>query len=104
MSKIKKFEDFVNENVKSESLEINITENESDERSNEEQELSYSVDYTKTINGDTISFDGTLKPYDTGRATEYSFEPNFFTDEYSEEYYDKHWEEVEEEILKEFNK
>ena len=62
-------------------------------------EHSYKA-YTKTINNDTISFDGTLIPYHTGRSLEYSFEPNTFSDEY----YDEHWEEIEEEILKEFNK
>lgn len=103
--KIKRFEDFINENVKSESLKIKITENESDPRSFEEEtDTYYSVDYTRTINGDTINFDGTLKPYHTGRSLEYSFEPNTFSDEYSEKYWDEHWEDIEEEILKEFNK
>lgn len=53
-----------------------------------------------------IEIDGYLKPYDTGRAVNYEFEPdiNSADDFETQEYYDENYEDIEQEILDEFYK
>ena len=57
------------------------------------------VTYSTTINNVEIEFEGTLIPYNTGRAINYKFDPYPFDDEASGTYYDESWETIEEEIL-----
>ncbi len=59
----------------------------------------FNVNYQKTIDGNLIEIEGTLIPYNSGRADELRFEPNYFTDENSEYYYDNNWEDIESQIL-----
>lgn len=101
--KIKRLSEFLNEDFKySEDVIINI-EKIDDERGLENKVPSYSVNYTKQFDGETIEIEGTLKSYNSGRSIEYKFEPDNFSDDNSESYYDENWEEIEEEILQEFN-
>ena len=105
MNKIKRLSDILNESVSHEEgtiIEIKIIKG--DERApKSNKKPNYTVNYQKNIDGETIEFDGTLKPYDSGRSVDYNFEVDFFTDDNSENYYDENWEDVEEEILKKFN-
>jgi hypothetical protein len=84
-------------------VKIEITKNESDERSDVEDE-TYHVNYTFLLAGDIKEIEGTLNPYHTGRDTEYEFEPSYFADKETEDYYSENWEEIEDEILEEFYK
>jgi len=81
-----------------ESSEITITRVYADERRpfNHTDDPKYDVYYCKTINGEVFELDGTLKPYYTGRTTEYEFEPGECSDQ---DYFDENWEEIEKEIL-----
>lgn len=64
---------------------------------------SIRVDYSRTVDGNQIEFDGTLAKYRTGRSEEHTFEPGWFLDKSSEAYYDENWEQVEDEILQAYN-
>jgi hypothetical protein len=61
------------------------------------------VNYTIVSENDIIEITGTLKPFKTGRCTEYSFEPDTFLNESDEEYWDENWDTIEEEIIQHFN-
>jgi hypothetical protein len=80
----------MNESMHTEGLKIEITKNNKDE---------YEVLYVYEDDMNFYEFTGNLLPYYTGRATEYSFEPNRFMDEESEKFYDDNWEMIEEQIL-----
>lgn len=62
------------------------------------------VTYSTTIGDVEIEFEGTLIPYNTGRAINYKFDPDWFADEESGVWFDEHWEEIEEEILNSYYK
>ena len=89
----------LNENVK-----IEITKNEPDYRSNRIKNDTYHVNYSFTMDEDEKEIEGILNPYGTGRATDYEFEPDYYTDDETEEYYDENWEEIRDEIMEEFYK
>lgn len=59
------------------------------------------VDYISNKYGAEIELSGVLIPYNTGRTTDYRFEPNWFKDEVSENIFAENWEEIEEEIKNE---
>ena len=81
--------------------EIEITEEEPDYRSGIKHETRYNVIYRKNVDGIDIEIEGVLKPYHTGRAVEYGFEPGYNEPE-SEKYWDENWEAVEDEIRDKF--
>lgn len=83
---------------------IEITPNESDERSNRKERKTYHVNYQFILNDDVKEIEGTLSPYDSGRAIDYEFDSDYFTDKETEEYYDDNWEEVRDQIMEEFYK
>lgn len=62
------------------------------------------VTYSTTINNVEIEFEGTLIPYNTGRAINYKFDPYPFSDEESGVWFDENWEQAEAEILNEYYK
>ena len=84
---------------------ISITKIEPDERAPETgHEASYHVNYQVDKDGETIEIEGTLKPYDTGRGTEYEFAPSsWFSDPSHEKYYDENHEYIQDEILAKFS-
>lgn len=88
--------------------EIEFTPIESDERmsTNDEKPKSFDVSYVlyNEFNDIEGEISGTLKPYHSGRAWEYEFEPSWFDDEFTENYFDQKWEKIEEEILEKFHK
>lgn len=93
-------EQVISESDFSQQVEITITKNDPDERAPEKNSPpTYSVDYVIGEELNMLQFTGTLKPYHTGRDTEYEFEPSWFQDDESEEYYSDNWEEIEEQIL-----
>lgn len=62
-----------------------------------DEKSGYSVHLEKTLdNGEIFELDGELKPFNTGRAIEYEFEPDYVSDD---DYYDENWELIEEHIL-----
>ena len=63
---------------------------------------SYDVTYSFMLNNDLKEITGKLTSYDSGRATEYEFESDWFTDKKTEVYYDENWEEIQDEILDKF--
>ena len=79
--------------------QIEITSTEQDLRSGKKQQKTFDVNYNKTVNGQPVEITGVLSPYNTGRGTEYEFQPNFFTDAESENYFNENWEAVQDEIL-----
>lgn len=81
-----------------EGLNIEITKKECDEKNDKECD-GYDVVYTRNINDSTYTIYGSLIPYNTGRMTDYKFEPDDFEDQESEDYYDNNHEEIEEEII-----
>lgn len=81
-----------------EGLNIEITKKECDENGNKDCD-GYDVVYSKTIDDVTYIIYGSLIPYNTGRMTDYKFEPDDFEDQESEDYYDNNHEEIEEEII-----
>ena len=81
---------------------IEITPVEPDERSPRNGDISYHVNYQKTVDGNPIEIEGTLKPHHTGRAIEYGFEPSYFDDNTVEAYWDANWEAIEDEIRNKF--
>jgi hypothetical protein len=66
--------------------------------------VTYKVNYQKTVNDGLVEIEGTLKPYDTGRAIEYEFEPDgWFADPAHQQYYSDNWEQIQDEILNAFS-
>ena len=65
----------------------------------EKRDDSIHVEYSLSINNRDIEISGQLRPYHTGRAIEYEFEPSWFSSKQSELYYDENWEKVESQIL-----
>lgn len=93
-------EQVIRESGPESDVDITITRDETDERRPERKSKpTYSVEYVYREGDSMIQFSGSLKPYHTGRDTEYEFEPSWFQDDESEDYYGKHWEEIEDEIL-----
>lgn len=86
---------------------IEFTPIESDERrpNNDEKPKSFDVSYVlyNEFNDIEGEISGTLKPYHSGRAWEYEFEPSWFDREFTEDYYETKWEDIEEEILEKFH-
>ena len=79
--------------------QIEITPTEQDIRSGKKQQKTFDVNYNKTVDGVPVEITGVLSPYNTGRGTEYEFQPNFFTDAEAETYFNENWEAVQDEIL-----
>jgi hypothetical protein len=79
--------------------EIEITPTEQDPRSGKKQQKNFDVNYNKTVDGVPLEITGVLSPYNTGRGTEYEFQPDFFTDVEAENYFNENWETVQDEIL-----
>jgi hypothetical protein len=94
---------YMNENVNVESPKITITPQYHDEKDNRKQSIKYDVNYQISVNGQEIEIEGVLKPYHTGRAEEYEFEPGWFAEDADSDYYDEHSEEIEEQILAQFS-
>lgn len=86
-------------NESAESIEIEITPHDQDERYSKKQIKSYDVNYQVTVNGNLIEITGTLKPYNSGRGEFFKFEPDYFVDADSENYFDENWEEIESQII-----
>lgn len=74
------------ENIKVQTLTDGVTE----------------VNYQSMDNGVIIEIEGTLARINTGRLTDYTFEPSFFLNDQSESFYDENWERIEDAILSEF--
>lgn len=85
--------------TESESPFIDISEVEPDPRDPRNKAKRYNVNYQIDIEGHTIEITGTLNPYNTGRSTEYEFEPDAFIDDVADEYYSNNWEDIEKNIL-----
>ena len=83
--------------------DIQIIKNEPDERSPRNQDISYHVNYQKSVDGEIIEIEGDLRPHHTGRSVEYGFEPGYFTDKVAENYWDENWETIEDEIRDKFH-
>lgn len=105
---IKKFNEFINESLESQSLPeegkpvIIITKDINDERNPYDTKITYSVDYQLTIDGELIQISGTLAE---NRGGNYEFEDDgWWTDEESEAYWDENYEEVNDQIVDEFHK
>ena len=90
------------ENTENRGIEIDITKIEQDERDPRKQKEKYKVNYLITMGDNFIEIEGILNPYYTGRDVEFSFEPDYFSDEESEKYYDDNWEDIETQILDKF--
>lgn len=99
IDKIKNLKQSLNENLEPNNTKIEINPIEPDERSHQKQMKSYQVNYQIIVNGQLMEIDGILNPYNTGRNTEYKFEPSNFLDDETEQYYDNNWENIESEIL-----
>lgn len=86
--------------------EIKFTPIESDERGPEKDKKPKSFDVSYVLYNEFNDIEGeisgSLKPYHSGRAWEYEFEPSWFDQEWTEDYYDTNWEAIEEEVLKKF--
>lgn len=105
---IKKFNQFINENLESQSLPeegkptIIITKDVNDERNPYDTKTSYSVDYQLTLDGDLIQISGSLAENSGGN---YEFEDDgWWADEESEAYYDEYYEKIQDQIVDEFHK
>ena len=59
-------------------VDVTIKKKDRDSRSSMKKD-SYDVNYQITIDGKLMEIEGILKPYSTGRAVEYGFEP-FYID------------------------
>ncbi|MCK9417611.1 hypothetical protein M0Q97_13295 [Candidatus Dojkabacteria bacterium] len=98
MKNIKSINDFLNENIDDSMLPSNLENDENITiditKINKKQ---YFVNYQITVDGDIIEIEGKLTQYDSGRAKEFKFEPDYL--ENVEEYYDENWEKIEDEIL-----
>jgi hypothetical protein len=103
IDKIKNLKQSVNENLEQNNVKIEINPIESDERSSQKQLKSYQVNYQIIANGQLIEIDGVLTPYNTGRRTEYKFEPSNFLDDETEQYYNYNWENIESDIFGKLN-
>lgn len=92
----------LNEDVNSNIPKITI-DSRYDERGSENQKEQFDINYQTTVDGQDIEIEGILKPYDTGRDTDYKFEPGWFAEEdVDEKYYDEHSDEIESQILNAF--
>ena len=74
-------------------IEIEISKNYKDE---------YNVTYVYQEDDNFYQFSGNLVSYNTGRNTEYTFEPSWFMDDESEKFYSDNWEMIEDQILNKF--
>jgi hypothetical protein len=92
--------EFISENFDTPIIEI--TPVEPDYRSGKSEPQIYHVRYEKNVEGELIEIEGSLKPYHTGRAVEYGFEPDYFAEPQNEQYWDENWEAVEDEIRNKF--
>ena len=54
--------------------------------------------------GEHIEVSGKLKKFNSGRAIEYEFEPNWFNNDSAERYYSENWEKIEQAILNKWYK
>lgn len=97
-------EQVIKEEENASRLEIDITKDQPDERDpiRRKGPPTYKVYYYFEQDGLSFEFDGSLKPYHTGRDYDYEFEPSWFADDESEEYYSENWENIEEQILQKF--
>ena len=100
--RVKNFKQYVNENLQQNNIEIEISELESDERSNKKVN-KFHVNYQITIDGKLMEIEGILNPYHSGRSEEHKFEPTYFMNDETEKYYDNNWDEIEDEILNKFS-
>lgn len=99
--KVKKLEDFLNEEIEyTENAIIEIEKEDDDERAPRRKNPKYHFSYLKEIDGETIEFDGSIDFVDTGRSKELHIEADWFADDESENYYDENWEDISDEIEK----
>lgn len=68
----------------------------------EEEDGDIEVNYQTNKYGDDMEITGILEPYNTGRMTDYKFEPDWFDSKKTEDIYNQHWEDIEEEIKNEY--
>lgn len=59
------------------------------------------VNYQIRTEKGLVEIEGHITSVNTGRDTEYGFEPDDFTDDVSEEYWDENWEKIQDEIVSE---
>ena len=62
MKRVKNFEEFINEDVQQNNIEIEISKIEDDERSSRKPTNKYHVNYQITIDGNLMEIEGGIKP------------------------------------------
>ena len=61
------------------------------------------VTYEDTVDGLDIEIEGIMRKEYDGRASFYTFEPDWFVSKEARDYYDENWENVQDAILQQFN-